>query len=83
MIVYLDNILVYTDDLGQPHVDTVDWILEQFRMHGLFANLKKFRFHQDEIPYLGFVVSAQSISMEEERIEAFKAWPETKSISDI
>ena len=83
VIVYLDNILIYTKDPGQPHVDAVCWVLEQLRRHGLFANLKNCRFHQDEVRFLGFVVSSQCISMEEERIEAVKASPETKSIRDI
>ena len=83
VIVYLDDILIYTEDLGQPHVDAVRWVLEQLRRHGLFANLKKCRFHQDEVRFLGFVVSAQGISMEEERIQAVKTWPEPKSIRDI
>ncbi len=39
----------------------------------LFANLKKCRFHQDEVLFLGFVVSSQGIRMEEERIKAVKA----------
>ena len=33
--------------------------------------------------FLEFVVSAQGISMEEERIEEIKAWLEPKSIKDI
>ncbi len=45
VIVYLDDILVYTGAPGQPHVDAVRWVLEQLRKHGLFANLKKYRFH--------------------------------------
>ncbi len=80
---YLDDILVYTGDPGQPHVDAVHWVLEQLWKHSLFANLKKCHFHQDEVRFLGFVVSVQDINMEEERIEAVKAWPEPKSIRDI
>ncbi len=34
VIVYLDDILIYTEDLGQPHVDAVRWVLEQLRKHG-------------------------------------------------
>ena len=30
IIVYLDNILIYTKDPGQPHIDTIYWVLEQF-----------------------------------------------------
>ena len=83
VIVYLDNILIYTEDPDQPYVDVVCWVLEQLRKHALFANLKKCHFHQDEVRFLGFVVYAQGIIMEEERIEAVKAWPEPKSIRDI
>ena len=83
VIVYLDNILVYTEDPSHPHVNTGYWVLERLRKQGLFANLKKCRFHQDEMRFSGFVVSAQSISIEEKRVEVVKAWPEPKSIRDI
>ncbi len=32
---------------------------------------------------MGFVVSAQGIRMEEERIEAVRDWPEPQSVRDI
>ena len=83
VIVYLDDIFIYTEDPGQPHDDAVRWVLEQLRRHGFFANLKKYRFHQDEVWFLGFMVLSQGISMKEEKIEIFKAWPKLKSIKDI
>ena len=49
----------------------------------LFANLKKWHFHQDEVCFLGFVVSTQKINIEELRIEAVKAWLKPKLIRDI
>ena len=83
VIVYLDDILIYTEDPGQPHVDAVRWVLDQLRKYSLFANLKKCRFHQDEIRFLGYVVSSKGISMEAKRIEVVKKWPEPKSVRDI
>ncbi len=73
VIVYLDDILIYTEDPAKPHVDEIRWVLEQLQKHGLFANLKKCRFHPDEVRFLGFVVSSQGIRMEEERFEVIKA----------
>lgn len=29
IMVYLDNILIYTKNLGQQHVDAIRWVLEQ------------------------------------------------------
>ncbi len=45
VIVYLDNILVYTEDAGQLNEDAVRWFQEQLRKHGLYPNLKKCCFH--------------------------------------
>ena len=83
VIVYLDNILIYTEDPGQAHVRAIWWVLENLRKHGLFANLKKCQFHQDEFRFLGYVVSAKGVQIEDERIEAVKFWPEPKSVQDI
>ena len=83
VIVYLDDILIYTEDDGDDHVAAVQWILEQLRKFLLYANLKKCRFHQDEIRFLGYVVSSKSIRIEDKRIEAVKQWPEPQSVQDI
>ena len=82
-IIYLDNILVYTKDRGQLHIDAVCWILKQFRKHGLYANLKNCHFYQDEVRFLCFVIWAQSIKMEEEKIETVKAWAKPTSVKYI
>ena len=49
VIVYLDDILIYTEDPGQGHVGAVQWVLDVLRKHGFFANLKKCRFHKDKV----------------------------------
>ena len=83
VIVYLDNILIYTKDPGKVYIKAVWWVLEILRKYGLYANLKKCCFHQDEVKFLGFVISRDGIRMEEERIDAVKKWPEPQSIWDI
>ena len=45
--------------------------------------MKKCCFYQEEVRFLGYVVSSQRIRIEEERIDAVKAWLEPKSIRDI
>ena len=75
--------MIPTKDPGQPHVEAMRWILDQLWKHSLFANLKKYRFYQDEICFLGYVVSSKRISMEAERIKVVKNWPEPKSVRDI
>ena len=69
VIIYLDDILIYTEDPGQPHVEAVRWVLDQLWKYSLFTNLKKCCFHQDEFCFLGYVVSSKGLSMEVEQIE--------------
>ena len=45
VIVYLDDILIYIKDPGQPHIEAVRWILDQLRKYLFFANIKKCCFH--------------------------------------
>ena len=40
VIVYLEDILIYTDDDGNRYISVVQWVLEQLRKFSLFANLK-------------------------------------------
>ena len=45
VIVYLDNILIYTENERHSHVKAVQWVLDLLQKNGLFANLKKCRFY--------------------------------------
>ena len=83
VIVYLDDIFIYTEDESEGHVQAVRWVLDQLRKFSLYANLKKCRFHQEEIRFLGYIVSSRGICMEDERIRAVEQWPEPKSVRDI
>ncbi len=58
-------------------------MLDQLQKHSLYANLKKCRFYQDEVRFLGYIVSHQGIRIEEEQIKAVRDWPEPQSVRDI
>ncbi len=66
VILYLNDILIYTGSKGEKHIQAVQWMLDQLRKYSLYANLKKCRFHQDEVRFLGYIVFHQDIRMEEE-----------------
>ena len=83
VIVYLNNILIYIEDASQGHVKAVWWVFGEYQKYILFANLKKCCFYQEKVCFLGYVLFSQGIHIEEERINAVKAWPEPKSLRDI
>ena len=75
--------MIYINDPGQPFIKAVRWVLDQLRKYLLFANLKKYCFHQDEVYFLKYVVLSKSISIEAKRIKVVKEWPKPKSVQDI
>ena len=61
VIVYLDSILIYIEDERQGHVEAVQFMLNLLQKNKLFANLKKCRFYQNKVCFLGYLVSAQEV----------------------
>ena len=83
VIIYLDDILIYTEDPDQPNIEAMHYILDQLWKYSLFVNLKKCYFYQDEVRFLRYIVSSKGISMEVEQIEVVRKWLEPKSVRDI
>jgi hypothetical protein len=69
VVVYFDDILIYSKNLDD-HVVHVKSFLDVLRKEKLFANLKKCTFYTDKLVFLGFVVSAQGIQVDEEKVRA-------------
>uniref|UniRef100_A0A2N9J3R2 Reverse transcriptase domain-containing protein n=1 Tax=Fagus sylvatica TaxID=28930 RepID=A0A2N9J3R2_FAGSY len=80
VVVYLDDILVYSKSLDE-HVDYLHCVLAVLRKEKLNANLKKCYFCLDKVVFLGYVVSAKGIAVNEEKVKAVKEWPTPKSIT--
>ena len=68
VIVYLDNILIYTKNPEQPYNEAIRWVLDQLWMHFLFVNLKKYWFHEDKICFLGYVILLKWISIKAKKL---------------
>ncbi len=81
--VYLDDIFIYIEIKSEEHVQAVQWVLDQLRKHSLYANLKKCQFYQDEVRFLGYIISHQSIQIKEERIKVVRDWPQPQPVYDI
>jgi hypothetical protein len=78
---YFDDILVYSKSLDE-HVNYLHCVLAVLKKEKLNANLKKCFFYLDKVVFLGYVVSAKGIAVDEEKVKAVKEWPTTKSITE-
>ncbi|KAL2126371.1 hypothetical protein VTI74DRAFT_1096 [Chaetomium olivicolor] len=81
-IVYLDDILIFSDDEAQ-HTQHVLQVLERLREADLYVNLQKCQFHTTQVSFLGYLVSPGGIAMEPDRVAAIATWPLPGSVKDI
>src|ERR1700730_11010352 len=82
MVVYLDDILIYSEDPKQ-HVKHVQEVLQRLRENGLFLNPVKCEFHTETVEYLGFVLSLTRLSMDMAKVKAIQEWPTLRKVKDI
>lgn len=81
-VVYLDDILIYSDSHEQ-HVRDLHAVLERLRKFALYANRKKCHFFTKEVEFLGYIVSTAGVSMDPRRVATVEEWPTPVSFRDV
>jgi hypothetical protein len=74
VVIYFDDILIYSKSLDE-HIEHLCAVFGTLHETRLFANLEKCTFCTDRVVFLGYVVTPQSIEVDEAKIEAIKSWP--------
>jgi len=82
IVVYFDDILIYSKKIDE-HISHLRQVLDVLKKESLYANLKKCDFCIDRIVFLGYMVSAKGIEMDEAKVKAIQEWPPPKSITDV
>jgi transposase InsO family protein len=81
-VAYLDDILIFSPD-RETHTDHICQVLQRLRDAQLYAKPAKCTFFQDQVEFLGFVISRAGISMDKQRVEAIASWEIPKSYHEI
>jgi hypothetical protein len=82
VIVFLDDILVYSKT-EEEHEHHLRMVLQVLREHQLYAKLSKCSFYQNQIHYLGHIISKEGIAVDPEKIEAIRGWPTPKNVTKV
>jgi hypothetical protein len=81
-IVYLDDILIYSKT-QEEHDVHVCQVLQRLREYGLYAKLEKCKFDENQVEFLGYVVSHEGISMDPFKIQTVLDWQTPCSLRDV
>ncbi|XP_057489928.1 uncharacterized protein LOC130775935 [Actinidia eriantha] len=65
------------------HYAYVRKLLTVLSVNKLYINLKKCSFLTDRLLFLGYVVSAEGIHVDEDKVRAIREWPSPKTVNDV
>jgi hypothetical protein len=79
---YLDNILIYSDNLINPQNQVLK-VLEALSKASLYLKPKKCEFHQQEVKYFGFIILTNGIKIDLAKVAMIQEWPEPRNVKDV
>ena len=82
VVVYFDDILIY-NKTEAAHYNHVREVLAVLQANELYINLKKCSFLTDKLLFLGYVVSADGLHVDEDKVRVVREWPTPKTVSDV
>jgi hypothetical protein len=69
VVIYFDDILIFSNN-KEDHLQHLKIILDALRKHYLYAKLKKCKFLQEILVFLGFVISTEGVRMDSKKVRA-------------
>jgi len=71
MVVYLDDILIFTQS-WEEHIHHIRQILQTLRQHKLSANLEKYTFDLTKVQYLVYIIDEQGVHVDPSKIQVIR-----------
>ncbi|KAG1136414.1 hypothetical protein G6F37_011734 [Rhizopus arrhizus] len=83
VMVYLDDILIFTDGDEALHKKHVRLVLKKIDEAKLIINTKKCLFNRKELNFLGFNISAKGILPAAKKVQAIMDWPIPTNVQQV
>src|SRR5690606_7802766 len=82
VVVYLDDILVFSDTEDQ-HVEHLKTVLKRLQDNKLYCKLEKCQLFAKSLTYLGYVISPEGVAMDPSKTSTIAQWPAPKNKHDV
>jgi hypothetical protein len=80
-LVYLDDVIVFANSFEQQ-LERLTGVFRRLAEAGLKLKASKCQLFQRRVTFLGHVVSEQGVEPDPEKIEAVRAWPRPRSVTE-
>ena len=81
-LAYLDDILIYSKT-AEEHLLHIQDIFDRLRQHDLKLKLKKCSFMKEETTYLGYVIGAQGIKPDVNKVKMIRNLPPPQTVREV
>ena len=82
VLIYLDDILIFSKT-PEEHLQHIQEVLQIIEANGLSVKTSKCHFFQQELKFLGHIISKDGIRPDPEKVQAVKDWPKPKTQTDV
>ena len=82
LLLYLDDIIVFSSTIEQQ-VERLEMVFTRLQQEGLKAKLEKCCFLQQQVSYLGHVVSKDGVSTDPAKISAVSEWRRPTNVKEL
>jgi len=82
VLVFFDDILIYIQT-WEEHLRDLEMVLRILEEQQFYAKLTKCEFRLTKILYLGHIIGANGVRVNEEKIRAIQDWPEPWNVIEL
>ena len=82
LLLYLDDICIFGPTINDL-LDHIELVFDRLKQFNLKIKPKKCQFFNVSVLFLGYILSAEDISANPEKVEKIKTWPVPKNIKEV
>jgi hypothetical protein len=82
VLVYLDDILIYSKT-KEEHLEHLQIVMQVLREHKLYAKLKKCSFMQQWTLFLGHLIGADGIRVDDQKVRSVLEWLQPSDVTQV
>jgi hypothetical protein len=69
VVVYLDDILIFTKEIKEEYIDKIRLILKKIRKYNLLLKSEKYEFFKKKVNFLEYIIFIEGIRMDFDKIK--------------